>query len=305
VPMIVISPWSKGGWVNSEVFDHTSLVRFIEARFGAQYPGLTEGNITPWRRAVAGDLTSAFNFKTPNSKDVSLPSTIAYIPPDFDRHPDYVPVPPTDQAVPAQEPGTRPARAVPYELQVRGEVDLTAGAFNLQLANTGRAAAVFQVRSGNGQGGPWRYTVGAGKSLADTFAVTANGQTAYDLSAYGPNGFLRGFKGSIAGGTNANLQIESAYDAAEVGITLSIKNAGAANAQVRILNVYTNHSTAFSLGAGKTLSRSWELEDSFGWYDFVVTVDSDSGFQQHIAGHVETGRDSVTDPAIGGAGLDE
>ena len=34
VPMLVVSPWSKGGWVNSEVFDHTSLIRFLERRFG-------------------------------------------------------------------------------------------------------------------------------------------------------------------------------------------------------------------------------------------------------------------------------
>jgi len=305
VPMIVISPWSKGGWVSSEVFDHTSLVRFIEARFGRQYPGITESNITPWRRAVAGDLTSAFNFKSPNNKVVALPSTIAYLPPDDTRHPDYVPVPPTDQAVPAQEPGTRPARAVPYELQVRGAVDSVAGAFDLHFANTGRAAAVFQVRSGNGQGGPWSYTVGAGKSLADTFAVAANGQTAYDLSVYGPNGFLRAFKGSISGQGSANLQIGSSYNLAEGGIALNIRNAGTASEHVRILNVYTNHSSTLELAAGKTLSKSWELEDSFGWYDFVVTVDSDASFQQHLAGHVETGKDSMTDPAIGGPVQDE
>src|SRR5690606_27497420 len=34
VPMYVISPWSRGGWVNSQVFDHTSVIRFMEARFG-------------------------------------------------------------------------------------------------------------------------------------------------------------------------------------------------------------------------------------------------------------------------------
>src|SRR5579863_10308859 len=61
VPMIVISPWSKGGYVNSQVFDHTSLIRFVEQRFGPLEP-----NITPWRRAVTGDLTSAFNFRNPN-----------------------------------------------------------------------------------------------------------------------------------------------------------------------------------------------------------------------------------------------
>ena len=59
VPLLVVSPWSSGGWVCSETFDHTSLIRFIEARFGVDEP-----NITPWRRAVCGDLTSAFDFKS-------------------------------------------------------------------------------------------------------------------------------------------------------------------------------------------------------------------------------------------------
>src|SRR6202165_65110 len=86
VPMLVVSPWSKGGWVNSEVFDHTSLIRFVEARFGVK-----ESHITPWRRAVAGDLTSAFDFRQPNSKVVPLPSTVAYVPPDNVRHADYKP----------------------------------------------------------------------------------------------------------------------------------------------------------------------------------------------------------------------
>src|ERR1700746_909140 len=44
VPMIVISPWSKGGFVNSQVFDHTSLIQFVEKRFGQQYSGITESN---------------------------------------------------------------------------------------------------------------------------------------------------------------------------------------------------------------------------------------------------------------------
>ena len=63
VPLFVISPWSRGGWVNSQVFDHTSVLRFLEARFGVNEP-----NISPLRRAVCGDLTSAFNFQTPNTE---------------------------------------------------------------------------------------------------------------------------------------------------------------------------------------------------------------------------------------------
>src|SRR4029453_18944896 len=95
VPMIVVSPWSKGGWVCSEVFDHTSLIRFIDRRFGPGHPDLTETNITDWRRAICGDLTAAFDFATPNTARVPLPDTSAYEPPDGERHPDYVPLPPT------------------------------------------------------------------------------------------------------------------------------------------------------------------------------------------------------------------
>ncbi|GFJ96043.1 hypothetical protein Prum_096850 [Phytohabitans rumicis] len=112
VPMIVVSPWTRGGWVNSQLFDHTSLIRFLEARFAAGRPDLVESNITPWRRAVAGDLTSAFDFKTPNrSRRLDLPDTDDFKPEDLVRHPDQPPVPPVDQRLPAQERGVRPARA--------------------------------------------------------------------------------------------------------------------------------------------------------------------------------------------------
>ena len=57
VPMYVISPWSKGGWVNSQTFDHTSVGQFLEKRFGVTIPG-----ISPWHRAVCGDMLSAFDF---------------------------------------------------------------------------------------------------------------------------------------------------------------------------------------------------------------------------------------------------
>ena len=66
VPMYIISPWSRGGWINSQHFDHTSVLRFLEARFGVR-----ETNISPFRRAVFGDLTTAFDFATPN--DDALP----------------------------------------------------------------------------------------------------------------------------------------------------------------------------------------------------------------------------------------
>jgi phospholipase C len=63
VPMLVVSPWSKGGWVNSQVFDHTSLIRFIEARFADEFPGIIESNITPWRVLLPETLLPRSTFK--------------------------------------------------------------------------------------------------------------------------------------------------------------------------------------------------------------------------------------------------
>jgi phospholipase C len=75
VPMLVISPFSRGGFVSSDLFDHTSILRFLETRFGAEVP-----NLSAWRRATVGDLTSAFNFAAPDRSVPNLPSTLPGIP---------------------------------------------------------------------------------------------------------------------------------------------------------------------------------------------------------------------------------
>jgi phospholipase C len=75
VPMLVVSPFSRGGYVNSDLFDHTSLSRFLEARFGVKAP-----NITAWRRKTVGDLTSTLSFGASDST--------AFVPPDLARRQD-------------------------------------------------------------------------------------------------------------------------------------------------------------------------------------------------------------------------
>jgi phospholipase C len=297
VPMIVISPWSKGGWVNSEVFDHTSLIRFIERRFGLQHPNLKEHNITQWRRAVTGDLTSAFNFTSPNNASVSLPSTVAYLPPDNQKHPDYKPAPPTNQAMPVQEPGVRPARAVPYQLNVSGQVNAANKSVTISFGNAGSAAAVYHVRSGNTQTGPWTYTVEPFAQVSDLWSYNTGNDSTYDLSVYGPNGFFRGFKGSISGQNKADLEIVALYDNNQSAMSLEIINHTAAG-QLTITDAYTNEKITQKIKPGDILSKHWTLKKTYGWYDFIIEVDSDSTFQQRIAGHVETGEDSMTDPAI-------
>lgn len=299
VPLLVVSPWSKGGWVNSQVFDHTSLIRFIEARFGSQYPDLIEPNITPWRRAVAGDLTSAFDFARPKAGPARLPSTGADLPTDLTRHPDYVLVPPADPAMPRQERGVRPARALPYALHALGAADTAAGSFRIDFGNIGTAAAVFHVRSGNVLDAPRTYTVEPRRQLTGVWDLNATGSTDYDLSVYGPNGFLRAFKGSV-GQHRAKLDVRPAYDVERHMIELTIVNPAARAVEVRVLDRYTGKRTEMEIEPGQSVARRWPLEHASGWYDLLITVERDAGFMYQLAGHVETGRDSISDPAMGG-----
>ena len=298
MPLIVVSPWSKGGWVDSQLFDHTSLIRFLEARFAGESSDLIESNITPWRRAVTGDLTSAFDFEKPDRSHIELPDTSAYEPTVFVRHGDFVPVPPTDQSLPGQERGVRRARALPYSLHVHGALGPD-GTFLIDFENSGQAGAVLQVRSGNSADVPRTYTVGPHKRLSDTWNATAMGLSNYDLAVYGPNGFFRSFKGGVGiGRADVNVRAVDVED--DNGITLVLTNRGSQDAGLEILDKYSGKSLKIELAHGESASNSWSLSRTFGWYEFVITVDGDPGFESRLAGHVETGRDSVSDPAMGG-----
>jgi phospholipase C len=68
--MLVCSPFSRGGFVCSDTFDHTSVLRFLETRFGVEVP-----NLTSWRRAVVGDLTAALNLAAVDTSLPTLPAT--------------------------------------------------------------------------------------------------------------------------------------------------------------------------------------------------------------------------------------
>ena len=106
VPTFVISPFSRGGFVSSDIFDHTSILRFLETRFGAEVP-----NLSAWRRASVGDMTSAFNFTKPDTSLPSLPSTAGDVSSILSQCESnlagFTPYPlPTPQAMPTQETGT-------------------------------------------------------------------------------------------------------------------------------------------------------------------------------------------------------
>ncbi|MFH8786601.1 phosphocholine-specific phospholipase C [Streptomyces roseoverticillatus] len=289
VPMLVVSPWSTGGFVCSEVFDHTSVIRFMERRFGVSEP-----NISPWRRAICGDLTSAFDFGLRDTHPASLPDTAAYEPPDRKRHPDYVPKPPAGPSLPAQEKGSRPTRPLPYAPLVDGSATPSTGRFTLTFGGGDRAGVCFTVTSGNRTDGPWTYTTGAGKQLSDTWN-TAYSKGTYDLSVFGPNGFLRTFRGP---GKAAGPEVTARHDARTGGITLTMTNAGGSTCNLTVTDAYGGKKETFRVPAGGRLVHAVDLRRSKRWYDLTVVSDTDGTFLRRFAGHVETGGTGVSDPAI-------
>jgi phospholipase C len=159
VPMLVVSPFSRGGFVCSDTFDHTSILRFLETRFGAEVP-----NLTAWRRGVTGDLTTAFNFASPDPSVPSLPAPSRADPrvivsdcptqaPDVGNasFPTVVGYPPpTSNQMPGQESGSPkrpsgPCSAVPHPAVETG-VATPGNPLGLPAAHTCKPNARFAFR---------------------------------------------------------------------------------------------------------------------------------------------------------------
>ncbi len=285
VPMYVISPWSRGGWVNSEVFDHTSVIRFMERRFGVAEP-----NITPWRRAVCGDLTSAFDFTRPDDSAVWLPDTAALAARARLLEASVPAAPPTTPAGPRQQAGTRPSRALPYCLHVYDR--LGKDTISLVFANAGKAGAVFHVYDRrNLERGPRRYTVEAGKDLCGEWPLAEG----YDLWVLGPNGFHRHFCG------NAGLNVpEPAMRVAYGGgaLVIALVNPGRASLSCTVGSDAYPDATGWqiTLAPGQSGSRVFQVGESGHWYDLSVRVPELPAYLRRVAGRVETGSDGISDP---------
>lgn len=251
VPMLVISPWSTGGHVCSELFDHTSVNRFLE-----RWTGVEDPNVSPWRRTVTGDLTAAFAF-------------------------DPEPAP---AAVP---PGTRPARALPYQPDahavVRGEqVAVT-------LVNTGASSAHFALYPYAGEfAAPQHWDVRGEAQW--TVPLTADH---YRFTVTGPNGFRREFTGTPSDGVEVASAVEA--PARELRLTLTNTSARPQTATVRPqARERDPHPACLRLAPGETRTLTHPTSAAHGWYDLVVTVAGDPAFSRRLAGHIEDGRPSVT-----------
>src|SRR5690606_21009427 len=139
VPLIVASPWSRGGWVNSQVCDITSTIMFLE-KFLSKKTGkkIEESNISSWRRTVSGDLSSVF--RPYDGEDIALPASVdrdefvksiynsrfKAIPNNFKALTDAEIAQANNQPeessyMPKQERGIKDSCALKYELYVDGE----------------------------------------------------------------------------------------------------------------------------------------------------------------------------------------
>ncbi|MEN4918736.1 phospholipase C, phosphocholine-specific [Achromobacter spanius] len=255
VPMLVVSPWSRGGWVNSQVFDHTSVIRFLEARFGVAEP-----NISAWRRAVAGDLTSAFDFAGDRGA----------------HHPD----------------STRHACPLPYALEAVGRMTADGEHYRLTLRNSGGAGAVLHVYDRHALAQPpRRYTVGAGARLDDGWRLENGG--AYDLWLLGPDGFHRHFRGNAQDAGMLEAQLVPVTS----GLRLRLVNHSDTPQPVRVESRMDDGWRAMAhVSAGGAIELKYSGCE--GWYDLDVAAPAMPAFGRRLAGRIDGGKPGVPDPRL-------
>ncbi|MEU7027190.1 phosphocholine-specific phospholipase C [Streptomyces sp. NPDC046275] len=279
VPLLVVSPWSVGGYVCSETFDHTSVIRFLERLTGVEEP-----QITPWRRAVTGDLTSAFDFHHARSQPpVEAPGPI---PPFSGR---WRPQPPAVQSMPVQEPGVRPARPLPYQPDASATVG--DGLVTVALRNTGRASAHFALYPYAGEFAVPQHRDVRGEAR---WTVPLAGDR-YRFTITGPNGFRREFEGPAAG----RAQLTSRVDHHDRDLHLTLRNDSPVPVTftVRPLAYVDADDLAdwrrtVTVKPGRARSVVHSAADAHGWYDLEVT--GPDGFRRRLMGHIENGRPSVS-----------
>lgn len=232
VPMVIASPWSRGGWVNSQLFEHTSTLQFLERFIGSKYnKQVRETNISAWRRAISGDLTSTF--RQYDGKRPSLPflNRDKYV--ESIQRARYKKIPSdyralsaeqiasvnrdarTSGLIPAQEPGVRQACALPYEPYADGhlhhdgkkfELVIRAGnhlfgersagfPFNVYLYGTKETTAATAPAQSRPNMISASYAVNAGSGLKESVDLSGFASERYDIAVHGPNGFFREFTG--------------------------------------------------------------------------------------------------------------
>jgi phospholipase C len=318
VPMIIASPWTRGGWVNSQLFDHTSTLMFLEHFVQHKYgKPVKEENISTWRRAIAGDLTSVFRssqekdraldyldrdkfvLSIQKARDKEIPSNYRKL--DAAQIKEF-----NGNPTSRQEAGIRPSCALPYELYADGALDADGSKFELSMTAgnkvhgtkaTGAPFNVYLRHTGGMRAAT--YAVRPGDTLRQPFQLSFFADGQYAIDVHGPNGFYRSFRGNAA---SRYLHLHTEYEGAGTGLSgnirIHLRNTSRQPLTVEIHdNSYSTGKTTRIVAPERMASIVLPLKQSYGWYDF--TVKQGSATEARYAGRVETGRPGFTDPLMG------
>lgn len=332
VPFVIASPWTRGGWVNSEVCDHTSSLQFLE-KFLSHKLGrpIKEPNMSNWRRTVCGDLTSAF--RPYNGEKIVKPAFVQKEPfiesihkAQYKKVPDnYRQLTAEDIALantkpaaspymPAQEKGIRNACSLPYELYADGNLSGDKSSFTISLQASNKifgdraAGSPFQVYAPEVYEKTtmrvWDFTVAAGDTLKSNWPVTGFINGLYHLRVHGPNGFYREFIGSKADPelevfcSNVNPLANAATGTGR--LKLELINLSNKDLIVTVKdNAYKTGNSSLRLEKNTKNLLFIETVKSHGWYDTTLSVEGYPSFLKRYAGHIETDAPSKTDPLMG------
>ncbi|HKG05798.1 MAG TPA: phospholipase C, phosphocholine-specific [Pedobacter sp.] len=326
VPMVIVSPWSRGGYVNSQVFAHTSSIRFLETFLNHKHgKKIREDNISSWRRSLCGDLTSAF--RPYNGEKIALPAGIERKPflksihkakfaklPDGFKALDQAAIarisndPINSNELPKQEKGIKPANAIPYEIYTEAALTQSHEAVNISFKagnnffGKNTPAAGFNVYA-NGRN--WSFTADAGDTIDYQWPLTDFKDQQYDLKIYSVNGFYRQYKGNANDPEiNISLIYQQEKDTGKPSGNVSIRIKRKAPGKVVKLQItdqaYATGKKAITLGENQeALEIAFDLQKSHSWYDFKVSAEHYPLFTRHFAGHAEQLKESFTDPLMG------
>ncbi len=287
VPMIIASPWTRGGYVDSNTYNHSSMLQFLET-----WTGVQAANITDWRRSISGDLTAAFDFAHPDFSVPDLPDTVPLIM-QSDQEKSFPPVttpPEGDQTPPVQESGCRPHRPSIHQPHADAIVHRRTGQVTATLSVRGKVGVSLAVYPDNFL--PFTatpFTVVQGRHETYTWDTTTTaGQ--YAFSVYGPDGFLTSFAGAVVpAGRNAGpVPAVAATLARQYRPVLSLELANEGLTEVVFTlapNDFAGHAQTVRVRAGHPKIVNWPT-DADGYYDVTVTTDTNDGFTRRYAGRI-------------------
>jgi phospholipase C len=336
VPLVIASPWSKGGFVNSQVFDHTSSLMFMEKWLAKKIgKAIKSNNISDWRRNICGDLTSVFrpyngeeiksleplkrdvvvtNIGNAKNKPTQVGPTalnkteVAKINKyeAFSRE--------TSGHAPKQENGTKHACALPYHLAVdanlvNNEIELTFQStktlFGSEIETVGAPFNMNTIAKFKGVvGKTWAYAIKAGDVLKDSIKIEDFDNEVYDLAISGPNGFYRHFAGSKQ---NPSIVVKAYPEQSGLvakkltgSLVFTIENRSASLITLQIVdNKYKSASKTVSIKPKSSTNVLFNLTKNANWYDFSIVQTGNTVFKQRYAGKIETGEITQTDPYMG------